>query len=59
VDLRYPDEILQEIGYSEKTLADIKGRIQKNQFKRRPPVIAKINDRTINQDFRYARDWGV
>lgn len=59
VDLRYPDEILQEMGYSSNTLADIKGRIQKNQFKRRPPVIAKISDRTINQDFRYARDWGV
>ncbi len=59
VDLRYPDEILLDMGYSQQTLNDIKNRIQKNQFKRRPPVIAKISNRTINQDFRYCRDWGV
>ena len=33
--------------------------IQKNQFKRRPPVIAKISNRTVNIDFRYPRDWGI
>ncbi|HID38547.1 MAG TPA: NAD+ synthase [Calditrichaeota bacterium] len=59
IDLRYPDEILLDMGYSQQTLNDIKSRIQKNQFKRRPPVIAKISNRTINQDFRYCRDWGV
>lgn len=59
VDLRYPDEILLELNYSHKTISDIKTRIQKNQFKRRPPVIAKLTNRTINQDFRYCRDWGV
>ncbi len=59
VDLRYPDEILQELGYKLQTIRDIKDRIQKNQFKRRPPVIAKLTNRTINQDFRYCRDWGV
>ena len=59
VDLRYSDEILLEMGYTPQMLADIKNRIQKNQFKRRPPVIAKLSNRTINQDFRYCRDWGV
>ncbi len=59
VDLRYSDEMLTELGYSEKTIKDITRRIQKNQFKRKPPIIAKISYRTINQDFRYSRDWGV
>lgn len=59
VDLRYPDEILMEMGYSAVMINDIKSRIQKNQFKRRPTVIAKLGNRTINQDFRYCRDWGV
>ncbi len=59
IDLRYPDELLTEQGYSLETIHDIKSRIQRNQFKRRPPVIAKLSNRTINQDFRYCRDWGV
>jgi NAD+ synthase len=59
VDLRYPDELLLDLGYGEKTIRDIKTRIQRNQFKRRPPVIAKLTNRTINQDFRYCRDWGA
>jgi NAD+ synthase len=59
VDLRYSNEMLLDLGYSQKTIDDIGRRIQRNQFKRRPPVIAKISYRTINQDFRYARDWGM
>ncbi len=59
VDLRYSEEMLMDMGYSLKTVKDISKRIQKSQFKRRPPVIAKISYRTINQDFRYSRDWGV
>ena len=59
VDERYPDAFILESGYEQKTIDDIKSRIQKNQFKRRPPVIAKLSNRTINQDFRYCRDWGV
>jgi NAD+ synthase len=59
VDERYPDHFILENGYKQATLQDIKKRIQRNQFKRRPPVIAKLSNRTINQDFRYCRDWGV
>jgi NAD+ synthase len=32
--------------------------IRRTQFKRRPPLIAKVSNRTVNVDFRYARDWG-
>jgi NAD+ synthase len=59
VDLRYSDELLINLGYSETTINDIRGKIKRYQFKRRPPVIAKLTNRTINQDFRYCRDWGV
>ena len=59
IDLRYPEELLLDLGYTKKTINDIKSKIQKNQFKRRPPVIAKLTNRTINQDFRYCRDWGA
>ncbi|HEY7677926.1 MAG TPA: NAD(+) synthetase, partial [Candidatus Methylomirabilis sp.] len=33
-------------------------RIQTSQYKRRLPVIAKLSARTIDREFRYARDWG-
>lgn len=59
VDLRYSDEMLENSGFKPEMITDIKSRIQINQFKRRPPVIAKLTNRTINQDFRYCRDWGV
>jgi NAD+ synthase len=59
VDLRYSDDMLLELNFDLKMIKDIKSRIQKFQFKRRPPIIAKLSNRTINQDFRYCRDWGV
>ena len=59
VDERLPDDIIRDMGFPGEMIADIKRRMQRSQFKRRPPVIAKISDRTINQDFRYCRDWGV
>jgi len=59
VDLRYSTEMLEDLGFSLKMIQDIKNRIQIYQFKRRPPIIAKLSNRTINQDFRYCRDWGV
>jgi NAD+ synthase len=59
VDLRYSEEMLLELNFTKKMVGDIQKRIQQSQFKRRPPVIAKLSHRTINQDFRYCRDWGV
>ncbi len=59
IDQRYPEQLIIDEGYSKKMIDDIRKRIQRNQFKRRPPVIAKLTNRTINQDFRYCRDWGV
>jgi len=59
VDLRYSRDMLIELKFAEEMIDNIQNRIQKSQFKRRPPVIAKLSNRTINQDFRYCRDWGV
>lgn len=58
VDQRYSLEMLKDLNFSTTMIHDIQNRIQKSQFKRRPPVIAKLSNRTINQDFRYCRDWG-
>ena len=59
IDLRYSEDMILELDFSKKMLEDIQNRIHKSQFKRRPPLIAKLSNRTINQDFRYCRDWGV
>jgi len=59
VDYRYSDELLRQKDFPEKMIAAIRRKLKIYQFKRRPPVIAKVSIRTINQDFRYCRDWGV
>jgi len=33
--------------------------IRANQFKRMPPIIAKLSNRTVGYDFLYLRDWGT
>jgi NAD+ synthase len=57
VDERKTDEELIELGFERGLIEKVKLMVQRNQFKRRPPIIAKISYRTINIDFRYARDW--
>jgi NAD+ synthase len=59
IDERRPDGELQAMGFERDFIDRIRGMIRINQFKRRPPVIAKISHRTVNVDFRYPRDWGV
>ncbi len=58
VDERYSREELVRAGFSESFIDQVTLRIMNSQFKRRLPVIAKISHRTIDRDFRYARDWG-
>lgn len=59
VDERRNDEELHGMGFDRKFIALVRNKIQHSQFKRRPPLIAKISHRTVNVDFRYVRDWGV
>ncbi len=58
VDESYSQEELLASGFSERFVDEITRRIMSSQFKRRLPVIAKVSHRTIDRDFRYARDWG-
>jgi NAD+ synthase len=58
VDRRYSPEECVEAGFPEDFVRRVVAMVQGSQFKRRLPVIAKVSDRTIEADFRYARDWG-
>ena len=58
VDERYSRGELIAAGFPESFVDEVMLRIMNSQFKRRLPVIAKISQRTIDRDFRYARDWG-
>ncbi|MBK8181260.1 MAG: NAD+ synthase [Planctomycetes bacterium] len=58
VDERYSEEDLVRAGFEREFVRKIVGRIAATQFKRVPPIIAKLSHRTVNQDFRYLRDWG-
>lgn len=59
IDERRTDSELLQLGFSSSFVSKVRLLVQKNQFKRRPPTIAKISHRTVNVDFRYARDWGI
>ncbi|HTO94183.1 MAG TPA: NAD+ synthase [Bacteroidota bacterium] len=59
IDERHTDEELVAIGFDGRFIRTVRAMVQKSQFKRRPPVVAKISHRTVNVDFRYARDWGL
>ncbi len=58
VDQRYSREELITEGFQVDFIDQIARRIMNSQYKRRLPVIAKVSQRTIDRDFRYARDWG-
>lgn len=59
VDERQTDAQLLSRGFDSGFIESVRNMIRRNQFKRVPPVIAKVGYRTINADFRYPRDWGV
>ncbi|MBW8058036.1 MAG: NAD+ synthase [candidate division NC10 bacterium] len=59
VDRRYKPPALIELGFEAQFVEAVSRKIQSSQYKRRPPVIAKISGRTIDRDFRYPRDWGL
>lgn len=58
VDRRYSREELLREGFDPAFVDKVARRIAQNQYKRLPPVIAKLSERTVNHDFRYLRSWG-
>jgi NAD+ synthase len=58
VERRDRAEEVVAAGFPKRMVADLHRRMSRSQFKRRPPVIAKLTRRAVNIDFRYPRDWG-
>lgn len=59
VDQRYTPQDCLEAGFAEPFVRGVVERIRRNHFKRVPPPIAKLSNRTIGYDFLYLRDWGT
>ena len=58
IDERRTREEMLELGFDGALVDDVMRRVRVSQYKRRPPLIAKLSRRTIDRDFRYPRDWG-
>jgi NAD+ synthase len=58
VDERRTRAELRALGFDGAFVDQIRRRVRDSQYKRRPPLIAKLSNRTIDRDFRYPRDWG-
>lgn len=54
---RRADDVIA-LGFDARVVKRIGELMQRNQFKRVTPPIAKISARTIGVDFLYNRDWG-
>ncbi|MBI4251285.1 MAG: NAD+ synthase [Candidatus Tectomicrobia bacterium] len=59
IDCRWGREDLLEDGFPAQLVDGLQRLVQRSQYKRRLPLIAKVSHRTIDRDFRYARDWGL
>lgn len=57
IDLRKSAEALRKSGFKDEFMNKVDRMVERNQFKRLPPLIAKVGKRTVNVDFRYNRDW--
>ena len=45
--------------FSEDFVRSVIERVRRNHFKRVPPPVAKLSNRTVGYDFLYLRDWGT
>lgn len=59
VDERLTCEEVIAAGFDGKFVRKLWKSVAASQFKRRPPLIAKLSARTVGIDFRYPRDWGT
>jgi len=59
VDARMTPASIAALGFSRRLVDRVARLVVRSQFKRRQPLIAKVSTRTIDRDFRYARDWGL
>jgi NAD+ synthase len=59
VDRRYTLEEAVEAGFERAFVERVWRTVRQSHYKRRPPIVAKISQRTIGHDFLYMRDWGT
>lgn len=59
VDQRYTPQECIAAGFDASFVNSVATRIRRNHFKRVPPPIAKLSNRTIGYDFLYLRDAGT
>jgi NAD+ synthase len=59
VDRRMRRQELIHAGFAPEFIDRVTEMVRRNHYKRRMPVIAKLSHRTMDRDFRYARDWGT
>ncbi len=57
VDARVSRQTAIGAGFDATLVDRVTRLIVRSQFKRRPPVIAKVSTRSVGWDFRYPRDW--
>jgi len=58
VDERFTIDEVAAAGFERALVERVLRMVERSQFKRRLPLIAKLSQRTIGIDFRYPRDWG-
>lgn len=59
VDQRRTARELIAAGFDSAFVEKVTRLVRRNHYKRRLPIICKISNRTMDRDFRYARDWGT
>ena len=57
VDGRLGRDAIVKRGWDRAFVERVERRLVRTQFKRRPPIIAKVSTRSLGWDFRYPRDW--
>ncbi|MCX7632036.1 MAG: NAD+ synthase [Turneriella sp.] len=51
--------MLRDCGEDEAIADAVLGRVMRNAYKRKMPIIAKVSPVTIGREFRTPRDWGL
>lgn len=59
VDGHYRPEEAVAAGFERSFVERVMALVRANQFKRMPPIVAKLSNRTVGYDFLYLRDWGT
>ncbi len=59
VDERRTFDEVVEMGFAPEFVRKVWRMVQRSQYKRMPPVIVKVSNRTAGWEFRMPRDWGT